>query len=69
LRAHLHCVDREPPTVVEFEYHDLEQVRRAIRPEEQRPVRFIVSFLERMARERVLDGVNDVCIRNAVLAT
>jgi hypothetical protein len=61
-------VDRQPPTVVELEDDDLEQVRVPIWPEDQRPPRFVVSLLERVAGERMLDCVNDVLIWDPVPA-
>jgi hypothetical protein len=47
-------VDRQPPTVVELDDDDLEQVRSPVWPEEQGPPRFVLSPLERVAGERVL---------------
>jgi hypothetical protein len=61
-------VNRQAPTVVELKDDDLEQVRTPIRPEEQRPPRFVLSLLERVAGERMLDGVDDVVIRDPVPA-
>jgi hypothetical protein len=61
-------VNREPPTLVELKDNDFEQVTRPIGTEMQRAARLIVSFLERIAHERVLDRVKNVIVGDAVLA-
>lgn len=61
-------MNRQPPTAVELDDDDLEQVRTTIWPEEQRPSRFVVSLLERVAGECMLDCVNDVLIGDPVPA-
>jgi hypothetical protein len=61
-------VDRQPSTIVEFKDDDLEQVRLPIRPEKQRPARFVISLLDRVAGQRMFDRVDDVVVSDAVLA-
>lgn len=61
-------MNRQPPAVVELENDDLEQVGPTIRPEEQRPAWFVVSFLECVAGKRLLDRMKDVSLGNAVIA-
>jgi hypothetical protein len=61
-------VDRQPPTIVELKNDNLKQVRLPIGAKNQRPPRFVISLLERIAGERMLDRVKDVFIRDTVLA-
>jgi hypothetical protein len=62
-------VDHEPTSVVEFQDDELEQVACAVGAEEQCPARFVVAVFEGVGRDRVRSGVDDVVIRDAVLAS
>jgi hypothetical protein len=62
-------VDHKPTTIVEFQDDELEEVACAVGSEQQRSARLVVTVFECVAGERVRSGVDDVVVRDAVLAS
>ena len=67
--AHGHRVDHKPTTIVELQDDELEQIAGTIGAELQCAARLVVASLEGVAGERVRSGVDDVVVRDAVLAS
>jgi hypothetical protein len=59
-------VDHETTAIVELEDDQFKKVAGSICAEHERSVRLIVSLLERETRDRVANGMNDVCIGDPV---
>jgi hypothetical protein len=62
-------VDHKPTTVVELQDDELEEVAGTVGAEQQCSTRLAVVFFEGIADERVRNGVDDVVVRDAVLAS
>jgi hypothetical protein len=62
-------VDHEPTTIVELQDDELEEIACAVGSEQQCSARLVIAVFECVAGERMRSGVDDVVVRDAMLAS